>query len=230
MFSKVFRLSAAAFLLASGPALADWSSSVVSLGQSSVGITGQVQCPPGGTPGAIWGTGTYTSDSSICGAAQHYGWFPPGSGATVTYQTVPGLGSYQGSNQNGISTSDYGSWSLSFQITGAAPIGQVGGGYPAVINWTTTLDQLGYSQNAGASYQFVCPPAGSTASTIWGTDLYTSDSPICVAATHRGLMQPGSGGVVTVLVLGHQPSYASSTRNGVSSASYPEWPTSYTFR
>lgn len=231
MISKISKLSAAALLLSCTPALADWSTSVVTQGQSSVGQTGQVTCPAGGTPGSIWGTGTYTSDSSICGAAQHYGWLPPGSGGVVSYRTVPGQAAYQGSSQNGITTSDYGSWSLSFQITGVSPIPGVGAPVSAQgITWTTTLDQLGYSGNSGSSYRFACPGAGSTSSTIWGTDLYTSDSAICVAATHRGLIQPGVGGVVNVLVLGYQPAYSGTSRNGVTSQAYPEWPTSYTFQ
>jgi len=231
MSSRISKLAAAALLLSSTPALADWSTSVASQGQSSVGQTGQVTCPPGGTPGPIWGTGTYTSDSSVCGAAQHFGWLPPGAGGVVSYRTVPGQGSYQGSTQNGISTNDYGQWSLSFQITGYAPAPGVGAPISAqAIAWTTTLDQLGHAGDVGASYRFSCPGGGSLASTIWGTDLYTSDSAICVAATHRGLIQPGTGGVVTVLVLGYQPAYAGTFRNGVSSQAYPEWPTSYTFQ
>ncbi len=154
MFSKVLAIFTTALMLASSPALADWAASAVSQGQTGPGATAQVDCPPGGAPGPVWGTGTYTSDSSICGAAQHYGWFAPGGGGVVTYQTVPGLPAYQGTTQNAVTTGDYGQWTLSFQITGIAPI--AGGGaapnFLTVATWTTTLDEVGFSTDVGSAH------------------------------------------------------------------------------
>lgn len=227
MSLKSLAAAATAFFFMAGPALADWSASADSLGQNAVGQTGTVQCPPGGTPGAIWGTGTYTSDSSICGAAQHFGWIAPGAGASVSYRMVPGQQSYSGSTQNGITTQSFGSWPLSFQITGSTPIGGVG---PQLIDWSTTLDQLGVAGQAGSTHTYFCPPGGNASSAIWGTDLYSSDSAVCTAAQHRGLINAATGGQVTVLVLGSQPGFAATSRNGVTSLQFGEWPRSYTFQ
>ncbi|WP_224815220.1 LCCL domain-containing protein [Hasllibacter sp. MH4015] len=229
MFSRLFSAALAVTAVFAGPASADWSARVDTDGQGAVGQTGQVQCEPGGTPGPIWGTGTYTSDSSICGAAQHFGWLPQGSGAVVTYRTVPGQQSYQGSSQNGITTNDYGSWGLSFQITGATLLG---GGAPGgtAIDWSANADSLGIATSPGSTHRFVCPPNSGGFGTIWGTDLYSSDSPICVAAQHRGLISSATGGPVTVLILGEQAAFSGSSRNGITSSDFPTWPRSYTFQ
>lgn len=43
-------------------------------------------------------------------------------------------------------------------------------------------------------------PAGCAAASrdVWGTGVYTADSPVCKAAIHAGLITNTSGGVVTV--------------------------------
>ena len=69
-------------------------------------------CAPGAANGTVWGTGTYTDDSNICAAAQHSGVIGAGGG-NVRVLAAPGLQSYRGSNWNGITTSDYGSWGRS---------------------------------------------------------------------------------------------------------------------
>ncbi len=236
MFSKIGVTAVTALCLLSGPALADWSSTVVSQGHTGPGADGQTDCPAGGTPGSIWGTGTYTSDSSICGAAQHYGWIPSGGGGTVIYRTVPGLQNYEGTAQNGVTSNGYGSWGLSFQITGYAPHTgapvqpPANGGHLQQISWSDHPDGLGHGGVAGTTHQYNCPPSSAPAATIWGQDPYTSDSPVCVAAQHRGLINPANGGNVTVLILGSQPNYPSVQRYGVTSSEYPTWPRSYTFQ
>jgi hypothetical protein len=71
-------------------------------------------CPPNGSAGSVWGTDTYTDDSSICTAAVHYGLIGFAGGGSVTIEISPGLDSYSGSDRNGVSSSDYGSWSGSY--------------------------------------------------------------------------------------------------------------------
>lgn len=231
---KLRHLFSAACVVAglASPALADWSDSLISLGQSSVGATGTVDCPPGGSGGAIWGTGTYTSDSSICMAAVHYGWITQSGGGTVSYQAVPGLASYDASTANGVTSFAYGSWSLSLQITGAQASAGVAPapGFPTPITWTDSIASLGRSGAPGTVFQFVCPPGNVPTTSIWGTDIYTSDSAICAAAQHRGLIAPGAGALVNVMLMGRQEAYAASSRNGVTSLSYGPWDTSYVFQ
>jgi hypothetical protein len=226
MFSKISTVGAVALFSLTSPALADWSNNVLTFGHSAPGVIGEVQCPAGGTPGSIWGTGTYTSDSSICGAAQHYGWIPPGGGGTVTYQTVPGLQAYQGSTQNGVSTSDYGPWDLAFQITGVS----AGGDGLQTIAWGSSSDSLGIASDVGQVYAYLCPPFSGENANVWGSGIYSSDSSICAAARHAGRLNPQSGGPIRVLVLGEQVSFTGSQGNGVNSSSYGAWPRSYTFQ
>ncbi|PIO24921.1 hypothetical protein AB205_0118360, partial [Aquarana catesbeiana] len=86
--------------------------------QESISI---VQCPSecqvnGGT---VWGTDTYTDDSSICKAAIHAG-ILGNNGGLVTVEKTPGQQSYNGSASNGVTTSNYGSWPGSFVFHGSS--------------------------------------------------------------------------------------------------------------
>jgi hypothetical protein len=78
-----------------------------------------VECEAGGTPGSVWGTGTYTDDSSICTAAVHAGLITVVDGGEVTFRLVAGQESYDGSSANGVDSSDYGSWGGSFEFVAA---------------------------------------------------------------------------------------------------------------
>jgi len=73
-----------------------------------------IECSPGGTPRTIWGTFSYTDDSSICTAAVHAGFITVASGGSVTYEIAPGQEFYVGSEANGITSRDYPSWPGSF--------------------------------------------------------------------------------------------------------------------
>lgn len=228
MFSKICKTAAAALCVMSGPALADWSASPISLGADGSGATGQVDCAPNGAFGTIWGTGSYTSDSSVCTAAVHYGWLNHAQGGQVTFRSVAGLDAYPGTAQNGVNSLDYGSWGSSFQITGMTPL--AGGSGPTVISWNQNPDTLGVGGSLGEILTYACPPDQSVGGTIWGTDVYTSDSSICGAAMHRGHVTQQQGGVVSILILGSQPAFSGTSRNGVLSSDYPEWGRSYTFQ
>jgi hypothetical protein len=56
---------------------------------------------------------------------------------------------------------------------------------------------------------------------IWGTDVYTADSPVCIAAVHAGVIDDDVGGIVVVDPADDQVSYTGSTQNGVTSSSFP---------
>lgn len=71
-------------------------------------------CPPDGELGSVWGTETYTDDSSVCSAAVHAGIINPVEGGRVVIEIAPGEDSYEGSAENGVTSSDYGSWGGSF--------------------------------------------------------------------------------------------------------------------
>jgi hypothetical protein len=67
--------------------------------------------------GSVWGSGVYTTDSSICKAAVHAGAITA-SGGTVTVKKSAGCGSYSGSTANGVTTQSWGSFDSSFFFSG----------------------------------------------------------------------------------------------------------------
>src|SRR5262249_15208636 len=58
---------------------------------------------------------------------------------------------------------------------------------------------------------------------VWGTDIYTDDSPLAAVAVHAGVLQVGQKGVVKVTILPGQQSYTGSTRNGVTTGNWKAW-------
>lgn len=73
------------------------------------------QCPGNGEPQAVWGTGIYTDDSSVCTAALHHGAIGLGGG-TVSIEIRSGMSSYRGSNSHGVQSQNYGAFSGSFMF------------------------------------------------------------------------------------------------------------------
>ena len=65
-----------------------------------------------GTSGGVWGSGPYTADSNICAAATQAGVIG-GSGGIVTALRGPGVPVYRGSVANGVTSSDWESFSSS---------------------------------------------------------------------------------------------------------------------
>lgn len=70
---------------------------------------------------------------------------------------------------------------------------------------------------------------GSTAGSIWGTDVYSEDSMLAVAAVHAGVLRPGQQGVVKVKILPGRQRYEPSTRHGVTSNAWGPWVGSFSF-
>lgn len=163
----------------------------------------------------VWGSGPYTSDSAICRAALHAGAVGAGGGS-VLVSPAPGEAAYRGSQAHGIATTDYGSWPSSFTVApgAAAPAAAA---CPEDFQAQTGPLTCGCSTEAAAS------------GNVWGSGIYTTDSRICRAARHAGLVGD-SGGVVNVVPAPGQPAYAGSTAHGVTSRNYGSWPASFTFR
>jgi hypothetical protein len=81
-----------------------------------------------------------------------------------------------------------------------------------------TLNSL--AGQVGKTFYFRVTGAGHGAGGVWGTDVYTTDSALAVAAVHAGLVRPGQTGIVKVTVLGPQVGFLATTRNGITSAGY----------
>lgn len=97
-----------------------------------------------------------------------------------------------------------------------------------VADWSTRANDRQCTEPGvlGSRRAFRCPPGGTLA-TIWGTDEYTHDSPVCTAAVHAGRITVAGGGDITIEMHPGLDSYTASTRNGVTSSAYPSWPCSY---
>lgn len=68
---------------------------------------------------------------------------------------------------------------------------------------------------------------GDVNGTVWGTGVYTSDSPLAAVAVHAGLLKVGQTGVVKVTIVPGQAAYMGSTQNGVTTSDYGPWPGAY---
>jgi hypothetical protein len=98
------------------PAAIDWYTTgddLVPAGAIGVQVSGS--CPAIGADGSgtVWGTGTYTDDSSVCAAAVHDGRVTT-AGGDFTLETRDGLTAYTASTANGVTTEEYGEWDRSF--------------------------------------------------------------------------------------------------------------------
>ncbi len=74
----------------------------------------------------------------------------------------------------------------------------------------------------GATYYFRVK--GALEGQVWGTDTYTRDSHLGAAAVHAGLVKPDETVVLRVTVVAALSAYPGSTRNGVTTSDYAEFP------
>jgi hypothetical protein len=82
-------------------------------------------------------------------------------------------------------------------------------------------------RDANASVVCTCSADAATSTRpIYGSGIYTDDSPICRAAVHAGAVTP-DGGTVVVRQRGPQVAFESSTRNGVTTLSWVQSQTSF---
>lgn len=116
--------------------------------------------------------------------------------------------------------------------TEAPPTGAASTNPPASVDgyagtsWAATAQS--FADRIGERLTYQCPPDGVNWF-IYGTDVYTSDSSVCTAAAHMGLITLAEGGVVTIEMRPGQDSYVGSQRNGIGSAQYGQWEASYVF-
>ncbi|MEL6108821.1 MAG: LCCL domain-containing protein [Planctomycetota bacterium] len=100
------------------------------------------------------------------------------------------------------------------------------------IEWDTTLDFFRFDSEKflGQRLTVRCPPLERNQSLdgVFGTDRYSSESPICLAALHAGKITK-EGGTVTIQLMPGEESYEGSTKNGVTSGSLPSTKLSFLF-
>jgi hypothetical protein len=68
---------------------------------------------------------------------------------------------------------------------------------------------------------------GAAKGSCWGTDTYTADSTLAVAAVHCGVVRVGQTGVVKVQVIAPPAGFQGSARNGVTTSDYGSYGGAY---
>ncbi|MGV3621948.1 MAG: LCCL domain-containing protein [Archangium sp.] len=114
--------------------------------------------------------------------------------------------------------------------------GATGGGYEVFWDGGAAIDggdldtryAFDWVGQNGQRIEGTCP-AQPSPGTVWGTDLYTNDSSICLAAIHVGVLQQGVGGVAIIEIRPGAPSYTGTTRNGITTRDYPAYNGSFAF-
>lgn len=159
--------------------------------------------------GTVWGTDAYTADSSLCRAAAHAG-VVPRSGGRITALREAGRDLYIGTSRNGVTSSDYGSYSPSIRFKG---------GPPASTGPEPCPQRLSINPDLPMPFSCICSAEAIRDGTVWGTDAYTADSSLCRAAAHAGVV-PRTGGRITALREAGRDLYVGTSRNGVSSSDY----------
>jgi outer membrane protein OmpA-like peptidoglycan-associated protein len=183
-------------------------------------------------PGSVWGMDVYTSDSSVCRAALHAGVIAV-RGGQVTVIPEAGRSAYAGLTRNGVSSSNYGPYKSSFRFAGAPQAQAAPAVAPAPSPAQTTVsvcpdDFVAFAEAADPLPCICSAEATNRPSSVWGMDVYTSDSSVCRAALHAGVIAV-RGGQVTVIPEPGRNAYAGLTRNGVSSSNYGRYKSSFRF-
>jgi hypothetical protein len=84
---------------------------------------------------------------------------------------------------------------------------------------------LQHQNEIGKTFSFKV--TGAVNGSLWGTDVYTTDSTLAMAAVHCGLVKPGQTGIVKVTIMASPQVFVGSTRNGVTSQPYQQYPAAY---
>lgn len=95
----------------------------------------------------------------------------------------------------------------------------------ALVIQPAPISLIHLQNNLGKTYAFRL--TGTIAGSVWGSDVYTTDSTLGMAAVHAGVLKNGETGVVLVTIVAGQPAYTGSTRNGVTTSAWPAYPSSF---
>jgi hypothetical protein len=152
--------------------------------------------------GYVRGMDAYTPNSSICRAALHAGVITK-AGGPVTVIPDAGRKSYPGVTRNNVTSYNHEKTESSFRFTTLPAISDCPDNFLAFAD---SAERLACTCTADAAQRGY----------VRGMDVYTSNSSICRAALHAGVIGK-AGGSVTVIPDAGRKSYPGVTRNGVTS-------------
>lgn len=171
-----------------------------------------VKCPSTclKSPKPAYGTGNYHLKSSICTAAYHTGI----TSEYVSVTIIKGFNAYNGSfGKNNIETQSMGPGTKSFTVAAAQA--------PKIISCIDTVDTVSsIKKEIGQKTLLSCPKNCKSTLQIYGTDIYTDNSPICIAAIHNGVISFSEGGEVEIEIKPPQSSFKGSQGVGLLSHNY----------
>ena len=90
-----------------------------------------------------------------------------------------------------------------------------------------SYSKLSADQKAGET-KCTCDASNTGSGSVWGTDIYTTDSSICRAAVHAGAIS-ASGGEVTVKGAPGCSNYVGTNRNGINAGKWGSFGSSFYF-
>lgn len=172
----------------------------------------------GSASGSLYGSGPYTDDSSPAKAAVHAGLLQAGQKGVVKVTILAGRSSYTASTANGVTSSGYGSWSGSFSVAA-----DDGGDNPVI----PAPSAMSVFRPAAAGSVYLLSVTGAGSGSLWGSNVYTDDSSIAVAAVHAGVLRVAQSGTVRVVTAPGQSTYVGSSKNGITSSGYGQWTASF---
>ncbi len=186
--------------------------------------------------GSVWGSGRYTSDSSICRAARHAGVISRAGGMVRVY-AGGSCRRFDGSVRNGVSTGRWGPYRRTFgfhyplprcaeQVATGGEGGDDSGGGATLAACPRNM-KIRFLP-AGRALRCSCAPHQMVGS-VWGTRRYTADSSVCKAARHAGVVGP-NGGNVSVFKGGGCRSFLGTIRYGIRTGRWGAYPNSFAFR
>jgi hypothetical protein len=84
-----------------------------------------------------------------------------------------------------------------------------------------------YAYNNSVGRTFYFRVTGNNQRTVWGSDIYTTDSGLAAAAVHAGAVKLGQTAVIKVTILPGQAAYGGSARNGIATSPWNNFPASF---
>ncbi len=86
-----------------------------------------------------------------------------------------------------------------------------------LIDCTTKMKDVSVKNKEVGAYFTIKCAANCKIGSVWGTDIYSTDSSVCAAGVHAGVINHKSGGSFKVSVVKAPDKYIGSWRNGVKS-------------
>jgi len=183
----------------------------------------------------VTGTDIYTSRSNICRAAVHAGAIGDQGGEVHILRPVEPNAwiakcpYFYGSDQNGVS-SEGGGIGTAYYFAGSAGLCDNSSPPESSDIWYCRERFSQYDQDLDVKGPFSChcSEAATSFGTVFGTEHYTGDSSICLAAFHWGAVG-AEGGTVQVVPEPGRSAYRGSTRNEVTSYNWRTYPFGFRF-